>query len=885
VRPVIDNGMGLSVGASRVHLLRFTIAVGAAASLTGLGAAPALAASPRARVGSSATLPRDAHVVRHESTGKPLLLTISLRSRDRRGLSTFSREVSTPGSAIYGDYLGVAQFAHRFGATPRAIQAVRSALGKDGLTVGTTMANGLTITATGTTRAVEQTFHTSIAQVQLHGGRIAFANVSGFSLPAAAARDVLSVAGLDNLHVAQPQGLVTGHSRAHVRALRGLHPAAVAHVATGGPQPCPAATTYAGEQADNNTAYAVYTADQIAAHYGFQNLYAQGDLGAGQTIALFEQQPYLGTDISTYEQCYGVNPSITPINVAGGPGPYQPPSGGTGGDDEAALDIEMLIGLAPAANIQIYQGPGQINAAPTIYSAIASADQAKVVSTSFGGCEQITNGAAPNQVQAEETIFQEMASQGQSVFSSSGDNGSESCQQSGESGAPTGLTMEDPGGDPFVTSVGGTSLFPTSATTESEYVWNENTPLGNHGASGGGLSSIFGMPSYQSGAAAGLGVINASSAGQTICGMAYCREAPDVSADADPLTGYSIYYEGAWQTGNGTSAASPLWAAFTALTNALPACRGRDVGFANPALYAIGGSAYAANFNDITGAIPFSGYAANNDYTGAGNGEYPTTAGYDMTTGLGTPIGGALSASLCNIASPRYTVAVASPGVVTGTVGTAFALAVHGSDSGNAALTYAASGLPAGLAINPATGVISGTPTTAQATTVTVSATDGYTNTGNVQFTVSIVNPPAPKAAPSGKPKASKLTLTGLTKRKPVLSFSLTGGNSKLKSLTVRVPKGLSFAKGKRLVSHITIKSGRKKVKFKTKLSKGVLTVTLSRSEKRITVVVTHPAISITRSEALKIKHKKVKRLVIDVSATNAKHKTSHQGIRLSKLK
>jgi subtilase family serine protease len=412
----------VSLGGSRARLLRFTIAVGAAASLVGIGAAPALASTPRVRVGSSAVLPLGAQVLRHESAGKQMLLTISLRSRDRAGLTTFARNVSTPGSGMYGDYLGVPQFARRFGARTSSIQAVRSALGRDGLTVGTTMANGLTVTAAGTTAEVERTFHTSIAQVKLRGGRVAFANVSGFSLPATVALDIASVVGLDNLHVAQPQGLVRAHARTLSRSARALHPAAIRHVATGGPQPCPTATTYAGEQA-GVTAYAVYTADQIAAHYGFQNLYAQGDLGAGQTVALYEQQPYLGTDLTTYEQCYGVNPSITPINVAGGPGPYESPSGGGAGDDEAALDIEMIMGLAPAANIQIYQGPPQVNVAPTIYSAIASADQAKVVSTSFGSCEQLTNDAAPNQVQAEETIFEEMAAQGQSVFSASGDNG------------------------------------------------------------------------------------------------------------------------------------------------------------------------------------------------------------------------------------------------------------------------------------------------------------------------------------------------------------------------------------------------------------------------------------------------------------------------------
>jgi subtilase family serine protease len=877
--------MGLSVGASRGRLLRFTIAVGAAASLTGLGAAPALASTARVRVRGVNPLPSNARVVGRTDGRTHLRLDIAMASRNPLALARFAKAVSTPGSPQYGDYLSVKQFRHRFGPTEAHLAAVRSALKQEGLSVGSVTANGLTLPVSGSADQVQRAFSVSLERVRAAGGRIAYRNRQAPAVPAAIAPWVQGVLGLSDVTPDQPAGIARGIRQHRLGALP-LTAHAIAHVPTnGGPDPgCPGAID---EQTNDNG----LTADEIATAYGFSSFYGQSDFGQNQHIALVEEQPFSPTDVATYQACYGTAAAVNTVTVDGGPTPSQE-------DDESALDIEVVAGMAPQATIDVYQGP---NGQPVpILSAIVSANVDKVISSSYGICEALTGAAT---IGAENTLLQEAATQGQSFFISSGDSGSSMCAQAQPSN--TGLSVIDPGGQPFATGVGGTSLYAqangqdvyydpnVAGQTVAQSVWNDGSGSGRPSASGGGISSSFTMPSYQSSAPLSLGVQNNSSSAP--CGgTTLCREVPDVSADADPNTGYVVISNGgsgsSWNVTGGTSAAAPLWASFAVLANDLPACRGLSLGFLNPSLYAIAGSSYNNNFTDIINPSPFNNdtqYAGTNDALEVNGGKFPVTTGYDMATGLGsmTPT---LASSLCAARAPVYTVAVANPGLVTGIVGTAFALAVHGSDSGNAALTYAASGLPAGLAINPATGVISGTPTTAQATTVTVSATDGYTNTGSTQFTFSVAVPPAvvaPKAKPSGKPKASKLTLTGLTKRKPVLSFSLTGGNSKLKSLAVRVPKGLSFAAGKRLASHITIKSGRKKVKFKTKLSKGVLTVTLSRSEKRITVVVTHPAISITRSEALKIKHKKVKRLVIDVSATNAKHKTSHQGIRLSKLK
>ena len=164
-------------------------------------------------------------------------------------------------------------------------------------------------------------------------------------------------------------------------------------------------------------------------------------------------------------------------------------------------------------------------------------------------------------------------------------------------------------------------------------VWN--TPPS---AGGGGVSSVHAMPSFQSGAPAALGVVNQFSACTNIAGN--CREVPDVSADAG--TPFATYCTeggregcdpGGWTGFGGTSLAAPIWGAFFALANTSPACSSKRIGFANPALYAIaGGAGYASAFGDVT--------QGNNDL-GDQNGLYPAGAGYDLATGLGTPIAGA----------------------------------------------------------------------------------------------------------------------------------------------------------------------------------------------------------------------------------------------------
>jgi hypothetical protein len=337
---------------------------------------------------------------------------------------------------------------------------------------------------------------------------------------------------------------------------------------------------------------------------------------------------------------------------------------------------------------------------------------------------------------------------------------------------------------------------------------------------------------------------------------------PDVSADADQETGYVGFIGDKWEVSGGTSAAAPLWAAFTALANASPTCRGIPIGFANPSLYSIAGSSYLSNFHDIT--EPSLKDRANNNPEGTGM--FPVGPGYDMATGIGSPIGPALAASLCAQAAPVFAVGVGNPGAQTGTIGVPLKLQIAGSDSGGLPLSFSATGLPAGLSMS-ASGLISGTPTTAGASTVTVSAGDSKANGGSTAFPFTIVIPIAP-------PTVSGVSLSGVSKRKAKLKFTVSaGGNAPaLKTITVKLPHGLSFShSSKSLSKGIVVKGANgKKAKFKAKVRGGIVTITLSKSTRKATFTIADPAIGVSGSLASKVKRHKTKSLSLLVTVTDA---------------
>jgi subtilase family serine protease len=337
-----------------------------------------------------------------------------------------------------------------------------------------------------------------------------------------------------------------------------------------------------------------------------------------------EWEPYAANDVATFQSCYGTSVPVTAVNVDGGPG-------NNANDVEATMDIQTVIALAPQAQVLVYQGSEANTDASWIdvFDQIATDNRADVISTSWGSCEAQTDSYA---VKHEATVLAQMAAQGQSFLASSGDQGSEDCQNGNGSGS-NALAVDDPGTQPLATSVGGTSM-QALGPPPGEQTWNDGI---SGGSGGGGISANAPMPSWQT----GPGVVSPQSSGAPCSAPSgtLCRQVPDVSALAGGDTDYLYYWQGQWTNEGGTSASTPLWAAMVATLMSHPTCGGQRFGLLNPKLYAVASTFGASAFNDIT--------IGTNDAGDQHGGLYPATPGYDMATGLGTPIGGGLLTGLC----------------------------------------------------------------------------------------------------------------------------------------------------------------------------------------------------------------------------------------------
>ena len=436
-----------------------------------------------------------------------------------------------------------------------------------------THANRLLLDVAGPASAVETAFAVHLNRYQAADGREFRAPDAAPSVPRALAGRLTGVAGLSDAAVRHPHNV-------RLSAQPDLRPEMAGR---------PAAGTGPGGGLAPSDIKAAYNLSSVSLD------------GTGQTLALFELDGYAATDISAYESRFGLR-SVPLQNV------LVDGAAGTAGmnADEVTLDIELQIALAPGASkILVYEtGPTDANTLDA-YSRIAEDDQAKQISTSWGLDEP---ESAPSTLQAENPIFQQMAAQGQTIYAASGDYGAYDTGNRRD-----GLSVDDPASQPYVCGVGGTTLATSGAggAYASETTWNSRSIA--NGASGGGISTVWAIPTWQESA------ITSASGDSTAM-----RNVPDVSLNADPNTGYAIYIQGAWQVYGGTSCAAPLWAGFTALVNQQRAAAGlAPLGQAAPVLYPLlSGARYGADFHDIA--------------NGSTNLYYSAVTGYDDATGLGT---------------------------------------------------------------------------------------------------------------------------------------------------------------------------------------------------------------------------------------------------------
>jgi kumamolisin len=364
-----------------------------------------------------------------------------------------------------------------------------------------------------------------------------------------------------------------------------------------------------------------YTPLEVAALYGFP-----AGTGAGQAIGIIE----LGggtkaADLKTYFKTLGLKaPKLVSVSVD--QGKNHATGSADGPDGEVMLDVEVAGAVAPAAEIVVYFTP---NTDAGFLDAITTAihdttHKPSIVSISWGGPESSWTAQS---LTAFDEAFQAAAAMGITVCVAAGDNGST------DGVAGNGNNVDFPASSPHVLACGGTSLQASGNRITSETVWNDGA---NGGATGGGISATFAVPTWQSGLAATL-----TKGGATALSF---RGVPDVAGDADPETGYDVRVDGSNTVIGGTSAVAPLWAGLIARLNA---ARGGSIGFINPLLYANPG--------------------ALNDITAGNNGAFAAAKGWDACTGLGSPNGKALATLLTGPAakSSVQTVTVGDKELVT----------------------------------------------------------------------------------------------------------------------------------------------------------------------------------------------------------------------------
>ena len=514
---------------------------------------------------------RDAHVLGPMDGAEDLDLMFGLPLRNQGALEQLIHDLHDPSSPRFGQFLTPAQFAEAFGPSKADVNAVVQHLKKAGYKVMNTSSNRVLIRARAPVSTVEKSLN---LRMNRYKGRTHsfFSAAEEPSLPPEMADRVLHIVGLQNAHIRESR-------RRSVAPRTNLQPAAGGTGPRGGLAPQDIATAYGLPGGSTN--------------------------GNGQTMALFQMDGFQASDIQTYTNYFHIRQvPLETILVDGATG-----AAGVGAD-EVSMDIELMNAIAPGANqILVYEGPNTDQGVLDTYSKIANDNRASVVSSSWGLSEYDTG---PTFAHLESQFFMQMAAQGQSFYAASGDSGAYDAQS--PNGTPI-LSTDDPASQPYVTGVGGTRLnLSSSQNYVSEVAWNSNG-----GSTGGGVSSIWTIPSWQT-------TVPSAASHQM-------RNVPDVALDADPNTGFSIFTSGQWQVIGGTSASAPLWAGYTALINQLRAQNGlTSLGFANPTFYAMANSAsYGNNFHDVT--------IGNNNYYSAG-------LGYDNVTGWGTFQGGNLIAAL-----------------------------------------------------------------------------------------------------------------------------------------------------------------------------------------------------------------------------------------------
>ncbi|WP_343726558.1 S53 family peptidase [Burkholderia seminalis] len=513
--------------------------------------------------------------------GESVDIVLGLNLRNEAQLDQYLRDLHTPGSPHYRQFLTPAQFAAQYAPTDQQVASVVAHLRKEGFVNIVVAPNRLLVSASGTAATVKSAFRTTLKRFT-RNGRSVYANTDAAQVPNAIGNIVGAVLGLQNVELmhtgagSKPQG-----NTSNLTIPAGA--SAVPH------NPTEFSSIYGGDGVPNASQTTV-------------GVISEGDLS--QTVS----------DLNTFAANNGLGTIASAIVKTG-------PSGSsytdTDGTVEWNLDSQSIVGSAGGAVKQVvfYVAPSMtLTAITAAYNKAVTDNVAKVINVSLGVCESSANSTGSQAT--DDTIFKQAVAQGQTFSVSAGDHGAYECA----SGTPSRstYTVSEPATSPYVIAVGGTTLFTNTSTNayNSEIVWNDPSwQPGTVWSTGGGYSKYEAAPTWQS---------------STLTGSTK-RALPDVGFDADLRTGAILVVNGQtsdtlWGSGylnneGGTSLAAPI---FTGIWARLQSANNNALGFPASSIYKYFPS-NAALLHDVT--------SGNN---GSGTYGYKAKAGWDATTGFGS---------------------------------------------------------------------------------------------------------------------------------------------------------------------------------------------------------------------------------------------------------
>ncbi|HTA24236.1 MAG TPA: S53 family peptidase [Terriglobales bacterium] len=532
-----------------------------------------------------ATAANDAGVVPEDYRMERMILTLRPDAAQRTALESLIAAQNDPASPSYHRWLTPEEYGERFGVSENDLEQIVDWLGSHGLDSVEIGPSRSSIVFGGAAAQVEEAFHTQIHAYRV-AGELHHANASDPEIP-----DALSdvVAGIVSLHDFRSEPMHT------------------------------ALQTPVTEFSAGNTHY-MAPAD-FATIYDIAPLYQQGIDGSGQSIAIVGRSNIKIADVRQFRSTFGLPVNDPQIIVNG----VNPGVLGSSEESEADLDVEWSGAVAKKATIKFVVSASTNSSDGAYLSAqyIVNHNLAPVMSMSFGLCEAALGASGNSFINS---LWQQAAAQGISVFVSSGDSGAAGCDSASASRAVAGRAVNGLCSSPYSVCVGGTefmdssySLYWSASNTTTmgsalgyipEAVWNASAVSGLW-AGGGGASVVYAKPSWQNG-------VGVPADGK--------RDVPDVSLSAAVHDGYLIFMNGSNLVSGGTSAASPSFAGLMAL---VVESRGARQGNANPVLYSL------ANNQRYGGAAVFHDVKTGNNSVPGVTG-FTAVAGYDQATGLGS---------------------------------------------------------------------------------------------------------------------------------------------------------------------------------------------------------------------------------------------------------